>query len=111
MVLLEFSITPLGKGESVGAYVARCVEVVRQSGLNYELHAMGTIVEGELDAVLGVLRDCFAALEPDCSRITCTAKFDYRRGPAGRIVSKVQSVERRLRGHPSGEQQGEESPA
>ena len=51
MVLLEMSITPLGKGESVSQYVAECVELVEQSGLDYELHAMGTIVEGELDEV------------------------------------------------------------
>lgn len=41
MVLLEMSITPLGKGESVSQYVAECVELVEQSGLDYELHAMG----------------------------------------------------------------------
>jgi uncharacterized protein YqgV (UPF0045/DUF77 family) len=32
MVLLDFSITPLGKGESVSRYVARCLEVVAASG-------------------------------------------------------------------------------
>ena len=52
MVLLEMSIVPIGAGESVSQYVAKCVDVVDRSGLNYELHAMGTIVEGELPAVL-----------------------------------------------------------
>ena len=55
MVLLDFSITPLGKGESVSSYVARCVEVVAASGLDYRLHAMATTVEGELDQVLAVV--------------------------------------------------------
>jgi len=96
MVLLEFSMTPLGKGESVSPYVARCVQVVRRSGLPYELHAMGTIVEGELDEVLAVLRECFAALAPDCERISCAAKIDYRPGPGGRIRSKVASVQQQL---------------
>jgi uncharacterized protein (TIGR00106 family) len=59
MVLLEFSITPLGRGESVSPYVTRCVEIIRASGLDYELHAMGTIVEGELPALLDLLRSCF----------------------------------------------------
>src|SRR5437763_1907457 len=93
MVLLDFSVTPLGKGESVSPYVARCLEVVAASGLDYRLHAMGTTVEGDLDAVLSVLRRCFAALEPDCDRITCSAKFDYRKGPGGRLRSKVEKVE------------------
>jgi hypothetical protein len=46
MVLLDFSMTPLGKGESVSPYVARCLEVVAGTGLDYRLHAMvGTTVE------------------------------------------------------------------
>ena len=48
MYLLEFSMTPLGQGESVSQYVARSLEIIDASGLDYELHAMGTIVEGEL---------------------------------------------------------------
>jgi uncharacterized protein (TIGR00106 family) len=93
MVLLDFSMTPLGKGESVSPYVARCLEVVASSGLDYRLHAMGTTLEGELDEVLSVVRRCFAALEKDCPRISCSMKIDYRKGPGGRLQSKVQKVQ------------------
>jgi uncharacterized protein (TIGR00106 family) len=93
MVLLDFSITPLGKGESISPYVARCLEVVAASGLDYRLHAMGTTVEGELDAVLAVVRRCFEALQTDCDRISCSIKMDYRKGPGGRLKSKVQKVQ------------------
>jgi len=96
MVLLEFSITPLGMGESVSEYVARCCRVIEESGLDHELHAMGTIVEGELPEVLSVLQRCFEVLSPDCNRISCVAKLDYRRGQQGRIRSKVRSVEEKL---------------
>lgn len=96
MVLLEFSMSPLAKGESVSQYVARSLEIIDASGLDYRLHAMGTIVEGELDQVLEVLNKCFAAMAEDCDRITCTAKFDYRRGYSGRLESKVASVEEKL---------------
>jgi len=96
MALLEFSMTPLGLGESVSSYVARCVKIVEQSGLDFELHAMGTIVEGEIDQLLDVLERCFAALATDCDRISCSAKFDYRRGASGRIQGKVDSVHRQL---------------
>jgi uncharacterized protein (TIGR00106 family) len=93
MVLLDFSMTPLGKGESVSPYVARCLEVVAASGLDYSLHAMGTTLEGELDEVLAVVRRCFETLQTDCDRISCSIKIDYRKGPAGRLQSKVQKVE------------------
>jgi uncharacterized protein (TIGR00106 family) len=93
MVLLDFSMTPLGKGESVSPYVARCLEVVAASGLDYRLHAMGTTLEGELGQVLDVVRRCFEALQPDCDRLSCSVKIDSRKGPGGRLDSKVKKVQ------------------
>ncbi len=93
MVLLEFSMSPLGKGESVSPYVARCLEVVAASGLDYRLHAMGTILEGEWDEVFAVVRRCYEVLKPDCDRITCSIKIDYRKGHSGRLESKVRHVQ------------------
>lgn len=101
MALLEFSITPLGEGESVSIYVTRCVELVRASGLDYELHSMGTIVEGDLAAVLALMQRCIEAVAADCSRVTCAAKLDLREGPGGRLRSKVKSVEEKLRQPPA----------
>jgi uncharacterized protein (TIGR00106 family) len=96
MVLLEMSITPLGKGESVSAYVAECVDIIDRSGLEYELHAMGTIVEGELDQVLDLMRRCIEQTATHSDRVTCAAKLDFRRGHEGRLKSKVASVEQKL---------------
>ena len=59
---------------------------------------MGTIVEGEIDEVLDVLKRCFSAMAESCNRITCTCKLDYRRGHQGRLEAKVASVEQHL-GH------------
>src|SRR5947199_354099 len=67
MVLLEFSMSPLGKGESVGRYVARSLEIVDASGVDYRLNPMGTVLEGEWDEVFGVVRQCYERLRRDCS--------------------------------------------
>ena len=96
MVLLEFSVSPLGAGESVSPIVARCLQIVEESGLPYQLHAMGTLVEGELEAVMDVMRRCVEAVAADHNRVTCTAKLDLRRGHSGRLQAKVASVERQL---------------
>jgi uncharacterized protein (TIGR00106 family) len=96
MVLLEFSMSPLEKGASVGEYVTRSLKIIDESGLDYRLHAMGTIIEGEIDDVLDVLKRCLEAMAVDCDRITCTAKLDYRRGHSGRLETKVASVEKKL---------------
>ena len=108
MVLLEFSISPLNRGESVSQYVARSLDIIDASGLDYELHAMGTIVEGEIDQVLDVMKRCLEAMSTDCDRITCTAKLDYRKGYQGRLKSKVASVEDKL-GRVLGRQQSGEN--
>jgi uncharacterized protein (TIGR00106 family) len=96
MVLLEMSITPLGVGDSVSRYVAECIELIDESGLDYELHAMGTIVEGELNQVLDLMRRCIERVAEHSDRVTCAAKLDFRSGPGGRIKSKVASVEEKL---------------
>jgi len=96
MVLLEFSMAPLEKGPSVGDYVARSLDIVEGSGLDYRLHAMGTLIEGDIDQVLGVLKKCLEAMATDCDRLTCSAKLDYRRGHSGRLETKVASIEQKL---------------
>lgn len=96
MVLLEMSIVPLGHGESVSQYVTQCVDLIDRSGLAYELHAMGTIVEGDLADVLAVMQACMEKIAESSDRVTCTAKLDYRRGQQGRLKSKVDSVAAKL---------------
>jgi|SRR3954466_8429727 uncharacterized protein (TIGR00106 family) len=96
MVLLEMSIVPLGVGESVSQYVARCVDLVDRSGLNYELHSMGTIVEGDLGPVLQLMQRCIEEVAKTSNRVSCSAKIDYRQGVSGGLKSKVASVEKKL---------------
>ena len=96
MVLLEFSMSPLGKGESVGQYVARSLEIVDESGLDYRLNPMGTVLEGDWDDVFGVVKQCYERMRKDCNRISCSIKVDYRKGAKGRLSGKVISVEKRL---------------
>jgi uncharacterized protein (TIGR00106 family) len=96
MVLLEFSMTPLTKGESVSAYVTRSLDIVDRSGLPYQLTPMGTIIEGEWADVMAVVTACFEAMRADCDRVSTQIRIDYRAGPAGRLKSKVESVEQKL---------------
>lgn len=96
MVLLEFSMSPMAKGESLSAYVARSLDIIDKSGLPYQLTPMGTIIEGEWAEVMAVVGACFAAMKTDCDRIGAHIKIDYRAGPAGRLRSKIESVEQKL---------------
>src|SRR2546427_453195 len=96
MALLEFSITPIGVGESVSRYVATAIDIVDHSGLDYRTSAMGTIVEGELDEVFDVLKKCVTALAGECNRVSVSAKLDYRQGAKNQLGAKVAHVEQAL---------------
>lgn len=95
-MLAEFSVTPIGKGASVGEWVARCLDLVDRSGLPYRLGPMGTTVEGDLDEVLDLIKRCHRTVAEDCERVSTVVKIDDRKGAAGRLESKVTDVERRL---------------
>jgi uncharacterized protein (TIGR00106 family) len=95
-VLLEFSMSPLDKGESVGAYVARSLEIIDKSGIEYRLNPMGTVLEGEWDEVFAVVKDCYSRMSQDCNRISVSIKIDARKGQENRIGGKIASIEKRL---------------
>ena len=96
MLLLEFSMSPMDKRESVSKYVSRSLKIISESGVDYRLNPMGTILEGEWDEVMGVVKKCYKIMSSDCKRITCSVKIDYREGQKGRLISKMASVEQKL---------------
>ena len=94
--LLEFSMTPLDKGESVSKYVARSLKIIDESGSDYRLNPMGTVLEGTWEEVFGVVNRCFERMQQDCQRISVAIKVDYRKGKEGRLKSKIASIEEKL---------------
>jgi uncharacterized protein (TIGR00106 family) len=95
---VEVSITPLGTGEpGVSHYVAGCLRLLRESGLVHQLTPMGTIIEGDLDAILAVIRQMhevpFAA---GAVRVSTLLKIDDRRDRPHTMNGKVQSVLHKL---------------
>ena len=68
-VIVEFSIFPLDKGESLSRYVARAIKIIKDGGLPYELNPMGTCVEGQWKEVMALVDRCFQELQKDCGRI------------------------------------------
>lgn len=91
-VIVEISLFPIGKGESVSPYVARALDVIASSGLPHAPNPMGTCIEGEYDAVMDVVRGCYTALEADCERIYMTLKIDARKGRENGLRAKLDSV-------------------
>lgn len=96
MVLLEFSMFPTDKGESVSQYVAQIIDVIDRSGIPYHLTSMGTILEGSWDEVMNVVTRCYKTLEPVSNRITVFIKVDYRKGNQLRMTGKVEKIKKIL---------------
>lgn len=92
MTLMEFSMIPLDKGPSFSAYVSKILLIVDESGLEYRLNPMGTVIEGEWDDLITLLTTCFHELEQDSERISIQVKFDHRKGASGAIENKIRSV-------------------
>lgn len=97
-MLVAFSITPLGVGDSVSASVAEAVRLVRESGLPNETTAMFTTVEGEWDEVMDLVHRCVDRVLADAPRASVTMKLDIRPGTTDALHTKVEAVETRLEG-------------
>ncbi len=98
MALVFLTIVPLGTGTpSVSRYVAGVERILRASGLKHQLTAMGTIVEGELDAVLDVVRRMHEEpFREGALRVSTSIRIDDRRDHPGTIEGKMRSVEEKL---------------
>jgi uncharacterized protein (TIGR00106 family) len=95
-MIVNFSIVPIGKGNSLSTQVAEVLKIVDESGINYKLHSMGTILEGDWDKILRLIRKCHKRMLENSDRVLTTITIDDRKGRSNRIVGKVQSVERKL---------------
>lgn len=92
-VIIDFSIFPMDKSsQSLSPYVARCLSVIRESGLPHQLGPMGTSIEGEWDEVMGVVDRCYKELEADSDRIYICIKADYRKDRSNGLAGKISSV-------------------
>jgi len=96
-VMAMFSVIPIGVGTSLSRYVAACERVLREAGLEPELHSHGTNVEGEWDEVFAALRRCHEVLhEMGAPRISTQVKLGTRTDRESSGAAMVQSVREKL---------------
>ncbi|KGF15321.1 MTH1187 family thiamine-binding protein [Corynebacterium freneyi] len=97
-MIVAFSVAPASADpdEGMSAAVAEAVRVVRESGLPNETNAMFTLVEGEWDEVMDVVKRATEAVSSVAPRTSLVLKADIRPGFTGQLAAKVDAVERRL---------------
>lgn len=98
MAVAEISVVPVGtQSASISNYVAKAVGIVKESGLKYELSSMSTNVEGEVGAILEVVRKVHeACFEQGATRVLTSVKIDDRRDKSLTIEGKKSAVESKL---------------
>ena len=95
-MLAVFSIVPVGAGSSIGDQLAEVLKIVDASGLPYKINPMGTVVEGEWDEVMKLIKNCHSTVMKAGERAVTTISIDDRKGKPNRIEEKVKSIERRI---------------
>ncbi len=95
-MLAEFSVVPIGVGNSLGDKIAEVLKIVDASGLPYKVNPMGTVVEGDWNEVMALIRKCHSAVMKSGDRVMTTISIDDRKGKPNRIENKIKSVEKRL---------------
>lgn len=95
-MLIAFSVTPLGVGEGVGEIVAEAVRVVRASGLPNQTDSMFTMIEGDWDEVMAVVKSAVDAVAARAPRVSLVLKADIRPGVTDGLTSKIETIERYL---------------
>jgi uncharacterized protein (TIGR00106 family) len=96
-VIVDFTVVPVGTGISLSPYIAEVERVLERAGLQHELHANGTNVEGEWDAVMGAIRACHETLHAmGVPRIHTDIKLGTRSDRDQHMADKVASVRAKL---------------
>ncbi|MDD5093557.1 MAG: MTH1187 family thiamine-binding protein [Dehalococcoidia bacterium] len=99
MAIVSVSVVPLGTGSpSVSDYVARALKVAeKQKGVKVELTPMGTVLEGDLDQVLTLIRQMHESVfDEDVKRVLTSIRIDDRRDKLAMMEEKVRSVQQKL---------------
>ena len=99
-VLLEFSMFPTSSdcrdGSGVSKQVSKIIDMIRSTGVSYQLTPMGTIIEtNSMSEALDIVQKAYEQLE-DCERVYSALKFDIRKGKSNRLKTKIASVEAKI---------------
>lgn len=92
-MLVEFRILPVGAGEETKELVAKTVAIIEKSELDYQLTAMGTLLEGQWEEVMFVIQKCHEEIKKFAERVVTEIVIDERKGMNGRLKGNVLEVE------------------
>ncbi|MBN1304447.1 MAG: MTH1187 family thiamine-binding protein [Anaerolineales bacterium] len=97
-IILDLTIVPMGVGLSLSGYVATCQRILKEAGLKHTLHANGTNIEGDWDAVFAAVKRCHQELHRmGVNRIHTDIRLGTRIDKSQTMADKLKSVKEKLR--------------
>ncbi|HEX5822325.1 MAG TPA: MTH1187 family thiamine-binding protein [Solirubrobacterales bacterium] len=99
MATADLTVIGLGRSDpSAGEYIAEIQRrLAAQDRVGFELHAMGTSLEGSVEDILAIVAELHRIpLEMGLPRVYSVLKLDERRDKQQTLSDKVRSVEKRL---------------
>lgn len=101
MALMQITVIPLGTGApGVGKYVAAIESFLRKSGINHQMHDMGTIIHGSTDELFRLAQQIHQLpFAQGAKRVVTTLTIDERLDTDPEIGEKKLSVEQLLQGN------------
>jgi uncharacterized protein (TIGR00106 family) len=91
-MLAELRVTPVGPKTSFARLIADLVPVLAESPLQYQVHAMGTTLEGDLEPILELVRRSHEEARKHADRVLIELSLDDRTSAEGEIVRGLQHV-------------------
>ncbi|MDF1552324.1 MAG: MTH1187 family thiamine-binding protein [Deferrisomatales bacterium] len=94
MAILQISVIPIGtRAPGLSRQLAPLPELLDRSGLRYQIHPMGTVVEGDPEDLLRLAAQLHEApFGSDCQRVLTQLTLDDRRDVARPMEKKVESL-------------------
>jgi uncharacterized protein (TIGR00106 family) len=98
---MRFSVSmfPIGSGDDLCHPVAEVVDEISRAHLPHRVSAMDTVIEGDWDTVMPVIRRAYDRMVAQHDRVHVTITMDEHKGGTSRLDGAVDDVAREL-GHP-----------
>lgn len=92
-MLAHLSITPVGTGEETKELLAKSLVIIKNSGLDYQLTSMGTILEGDWEEIIAITKKCRDEIKKFADRVVLNLVIDDRADLKNRLKNNVLEIE------------------
>ncbi len=92
-MMVEFSVVPVSQDSRVAKYVAEAIRVIDESGLDYRVTPMGTVIQGEWDEVMAAVKAAHEKVRSMTDRVMTRIYIDHEKGDGTSFDQKIKDVE------------------